>query len=466
MSIDNQNGVLGENAHGTAARECVAKEENRYRISVPRTLKIPKYGIVRSFLVVCLTVIFISGCMKAVTQVEVADAIQVTDQSNVKPIAITKVAAKIRRGTVLGTLGIGALCIPGSDIKWRAGSRIYVTSEELVDVFREELETNGWPVVGSTEDLFSGYDVSGAEVLVAALITDVDSNLCAPNSGFGNWDAYGSMKIGVEWQVYSPAKRTLIGTVNTKGSANIESTSDEASYELMAQSFSVAVNNLLASSEFSDMVSRSSGLAQTPDVGEGTLLDNKINKYRTVESALEAAKRATVTIRTAQGHGSGFAIGDGSYVLTNRHVVGEAKNITLVTKDGLSIEGAIHHVSEERDIAVIRIDAVKLPSLHINTSVPDSGAKVYAVGSPLKEELSASITSGIISGTRLIDGYEYIQSDVTISPGSSGGPLLDKNGSVVGISSSGFTGSRGEQLGLNLFIPMESALAFAGLRVQ
>ena len=99
------------------------------------------------------------------TQVQVKEAITVQDRSKVKPLAITKVAAKMRRGTVLGKMSVGALCIPRSDIKWRSGNKVHLSNEELADVFREELEANGWPVMGSTEDLFSGYDVSGAEIL-------------------------------------------------------------------------------------------------------------------------------------------------------------------------------------------------------------------------------------------------------------------------------------------------------------
>ena len=120
-------------------------------------------------------VLIIAGCATTVQQAEVKKAIEITDQSRVKPIAITKVAAQIRRGTVVGGLGIGIFCTGSQDIKWRSGNKVFLSNEDLVDVFREELEANGWPVVGSTEDLFEGYDVSGAEVLVAARLTDLES---------------------------------------------------------------------------------------------------------------------------------------------------------------------------------------------------------------------------------------------------------------------------------------------------
>ena len=72
------------------------------------------------------------------------------------------------------------------------------------------------------------------------------------------------MRMGVEWQVYSPARRSLIGTIETKGSAELSKVDYNTPPELLAQSFSVAVNNLLASSEFLDLDERSEGLTPAP----------------------------------------------------------------------------------------------------------------------------------------------------------------------------------------------------------
>jgi len=185
----------------------------------------------------------------------------------------------------------------------------------------------------------------------------------------------------------------------------------------------------------------------------------------TLEAALAAVKRSTVTVRTAQGHGTGFAVGDGSYILTNSHVVGDAKAVTLVTSSGLSIDGTVDRVSRERDIAVIRIQGMRLPPIHVNSRVPETGAQVYAVGSPLDESMSGTVTSGIVSGLRMVDGYVWIQSDAAVSPGNSGGPLVDSYGSVVGIATMGYQ-SGGSQVGLNMFIPIQAGLAFIGMQVN
>lgn len=417
-----------------------------------------------AFLLICFSA-FLTACATSVDQVEVKDAIQITDPSQVKPIAITKVAATIRRGTEVGSLGAGWLCVHNDEIKWRSGNKVFLSNEDLVDVFREELEANGWPVVGSTEDLFTGYDVSGAEVLVAARVMDLEASFCAPNAGLGNWDVKGSLRMEVEWQVYSPARRSLIGTITTEGSAEMKKADDDAAFLLLSDSFAIAANNLIADQKFLDMVERSSGLMQAPDTSTARLIKNERENFQTMEAAIAHTKKSTVTIRTAAGHGSGFAVGDGSLVFTNAHVVGEAQNVTLVIQGDIEIEGSVIAVSKERDVALIKIESLRLPSVHVNPNVPQSGATVYAVGSPLLEEMSGSVTGGIVSGVRVMDGYNWIQSDVAISPGNSGGPLLDENGSVVAISTAGYQAG-GSQVGLNLFIPIKEALAFAGLRLN
>jgi len=228
-------------------------------------------------------VIVLSSCtttiipvpLATVQQAVVEDAIEITDPHRVKPIAITKVSSKIRKGTVVGSVGLGGrvgatrLCIYKRPVMWRVGNNIWLDSEDLVDVFREELELHGWPVVGLTKMPFEDYDLRGAEVLVAAKITDLETILCAPLIGLGNPYRRGSMRIVIEWQVYSPARRSLIGTIETEGSAEISKLVHNTPPKLLAQSFIVAVNNLLASSKFLGLVERSEGLTPAPPRPDG-----------------------------------------------------------------------------------------------------------------------------------------------------------------------------------------------------
>ena len=419
--------------------------------------------MIRSFYLALLMIL--TACGMQVAQVEVKAPIAITDPVKVKPVAITKVVAKIRRGEEVGEYQLGALCVPNSKISWKSGSKVNLSSEELVDVFREELELNGWPVVGSTEDLFSGYDVSGAELLIAAKITELETAICFPYSGFGNFKSNGSMRLKVEWQIYNPARKTIIGTVKTSGSALIKDVVDDAGYELMAQSFSVAVNNLLANDDFRDFAERAS-LSAEPIIKDTVYkISNPNISYGSIKEALENARLSTVIVRTASGHGSGFAVGMGDLILTNAHVVGEAQNVTIITSSKISLQGKVEALDKGRDIALIKIDGINLPPLRIYEGGLGVAENLYAIGAPLDEALSNTVTQGIFSSEREYDGYYWIQSDVSINPGNSGGPLLNSSGYVVGISTAGFQPA-GSQIGLNLFIPIGDGLKYIGVTLD
>lgn len=409
----------------------------------------------------------LAGCNSTpVRQVVHQQSIEITDSESVKPIAITKVVGKIKRGTDVGDIQAGIMCIRSGDVNWRSGSKVNLSSEELVDVFREELESSGWPVVGSTEDLFKGYDVSGAEVLVAAKVKDLHTNICYPMAGFGDWNqAKGAMRLTTEWQIYSPATRSLLGKIVTEGSSEVTDMKAGASGDLLADSFAASVHNLLADTEFLSLVKRSNGSTISTTLEKSTLIPNKRYSYSSQKEAIALAKNSTVTIRTATGHGSGFAIGDGNLILTNAHVVGEATNVTVVTQGKISLPAKVVQVSKSRDVALLSIEGIRLSPLHLVTSKMDETSEVYAVGSPLNENLRGSITKGIVSGYRVIDGQQWLQSDASISPGNSGGPLLNNRGQVVGISTAAYTAG-GSQVGLNLFIPIDEALSYTGLKVQ
>ena len=81
------------------------------------------------------------------------------------------------------------------------------------------------------------------------------------------------------------------------------------------------------------------------------------------------------------------------------------------------------------------------------------GNEVFAIGTPLSDKLQFSVTKGVVSGLRKIDEIDYIQSDVTVLPGSSGGPLLDSRGNVVGITSMGVA-PHSVPVGVNFFVPV------------
>ena len=163
--------------------------------------------------------------------------------------------------------------------------------------------------------------------------------------------------------------------------------------------------------------------------------------------------------RTQRGVGSGFIVASDGVILTNAHVVDGADEVTVKLTDRREYRAKVLGVDKRSDIAVLKIDAKNLPTVRIgDSSAASVGEWVLAIGSPFGLENTAS--SGIISAkSRALpdDGYvPFIQTDVAVNPGNSGGPLFNLKGEVIGINSQIYSSSGGSQ-GLSFAIPIDVA---------
>ena len=157
------------------------------------------------------------------------------------------------------------------------------------------------------------------------------------------------------------------------------------------------------------------------------------------------------------GFGSGFVLSEDGYVVTNAHVIRNATAITLELPDGRQFDAEIVGTDERSDVALLKVDATGLPTLVLGDS--DSlkvGQWVLAIGSPFGFEYTA--TQGIVSAlSRSLPTEEnyvpFIQTDVAVNPGNSGGPLFDLSGNVIGVNSQIFSRSGG-YMGLSFAIPI------------
>ena len=144
------------------------------------------------------------------------------------------------------------------------------------------------------------------------------------------------------------------------------------------------------------------------------------------------------TERTVQGQGSGFVISPDGYLLTNDHVAGDADTIKVKFENGEEYTAKLVGADSESDIALLKVDAKKsLPWLKLgNSEALRVGDWVVAIGNPLG--LGHTVTAGIVSGKGRVLADEplndFIQTDASINPGKSGGPLLGVNGEVVGMN--------------------------------
>lgn len=160
-----------------------------------------------------------------------------------------------------------------------------------------------------------------------------------------------------------------------------------------------------------------------------------------------------------RGQGSGFIVSPDGIILTNAHVVKDAKEVTVKLTDRREFRAKVLGSDPKTDVAVLRIDAKNLPVVSIGkTSDLRVGEWVLAIGSPFGFE--NTVTAGVVSakGRSLPDdsAVPFIQTDVAVNPGNSGGPLFNSRGEVVGINSQIYSRSGGYQ-GVSFAIPMDIA---------
>jgi serine protease Do len=185
---------------------------------------------------------------------------------------------------------------------------------------------------------------------------------------------------------------------------------------------------------------------------EGQGAANLRSFSQAVRELSERVRPSVVQVRTSSGVGAGIIVDSQGYILTNAHVIGNAKRVEVVTarpaRELAEFQSAIKppgkmFVAEvvgtdvEADIAVLKTPAVALPSLRFaDYEKLKQGDLVIAVGSPLG--LENSMTMGVVSSVarqlRADDPMIYIQTDASINPGNSGGPLVDADGLVIGIN--------------------------------
>ncbi len=164
-----------------------------------------------------------------------------------------------------------------------------------------------------------------------------------------------------------------------------------------------------------------------------------------------------------EGQGSGFVIDKEGHILTNYHVIADAREVWVTLHDRKKYKASIVGTDKSHDLAVLQIKASNLQPMTLGDSTNlQVGQKVYAIGNPFG--LAGTLTRGIVSSIRQVqepDGMvieDAIQTDAAINPGNSGGPLLNFHGEVIGINTM-IASSVGQSAGIGFAIPINTAKA-------
>jgi S1-C subfamily serine protease len=239
------------------------------------------------------------------------------------------------------------------------------------------------------------------------------------------------------------------------------------------------VSGSLSAAAVSNLLRDDTGTAGPSQEPLGTNVSQvHIDESSAVINAVDKAMPAVVKIQSqsggGQGIGTGFIYNSDGWILTNRHVVQDATNITVILSDSRELPGEVYGIDTLTDLAIVKVDASDLPTVTLGSSTDlEQGQLAIAIGNPLGE-FENTVTTGVISGLgrQIVAGgnattsaeqlNNLIQTDAAINPGNSGGPLLDSAGQVIGVN----TAVSQDAQGIGFAIPINVAKPIMQLAVD
>jgi S1-C subfamily serine protease len=319
----------------------------------------------------------------------------------------------------------------------------------------EALRAAGLNAVGAESLVFSRDDSDKADLLLGGTVKELT---CEPH---GSWR---DCRIGIVWEVLDRHSDEIVYRVLSRDLERALPASASDSGVTGKRLVLGALESLLKRPKFRALLAADARKARTEDTFPAAQFRACRAAARELPGAFDAVADATVLIKEPRGFGSGFFLGGDGLVLTAAHVVENAASVDVQERNGKLTHAKLVRVSHAHDVALLSIaDApgASFPCVDIDTAAKHPGSDVYAIGAPSRQDLAFSLTRGIISGVRTVEGTRLIQTDASVSPGNSGGPLLDKQGRVIGVVSRKLAGGAVE--GVAFGVAIEDALAALGL---
>jgi serine protease Do len=377
-----------------------------------------------------------------------------------QPAAFTRLVVRLPVGAIAIVQQTGMFCAPAKTTVWPGGQTEWNIGA-FKDVFRSEFESAGLKVEGDPNNLFE-TNTSTADFAVAGIVTDLSERFCVPNITAP--EQKGEVTMSIQWELYSRLQKQIIGTYTTHGQASESEAVAGGLAIITSNAFRENVKQLAANPGLRRLLSGAprgeAELVKPEAQAKIGLINPSPGAARNVDSTVSSV----VLVRAGGDEGSAVLVSSDGYLLTAAHVVGDAPEVKVRWSDGVETVAEVVRVSRGRDVALLKTDARSHAPLGIRRDEPTIGEPVFAVGSTMGDRFQSSVTKGVMSADRIIDGYAYIQSDVTVGPGASGGPLLDAQGRVIGVTVRGIVALT--PTGINLFVPARDAIDFLGLDVK
>ncbi|MEO8803809.1 MAG: trypsin-like peptidase domain-containing protein [Rudaea sp.] len=358
----------------------------------------------------------------------------------------------------VGRIFGGKNCALISDMQWNEGVldlKDKVSAEMVADRFRNF----GYRFAAVDRDGSSGYGDLRLDAEVLAIKFDVCNDIAA-NGVFGPGSrAY----VKVRWTLRPQKGDEVLYHGISAGSFDAWKPGAGTKGTVL-KAIRAATDNLLGDKAFVANLtggrgsSHTSAIAANSDVKPDVVYGDGRGSFR---DHSDATLGSTVTVKTLRGHGSGVLIDASGLALTDAHVVGKETQVQVILDDQV-LDAQVIRSDPRNDVALLKFDPKGHHAALIARAEPHPGDVLYVVGTPLDLQLSKTVTQGILSAVRQVNGMELFQTDAAVNPGNSGGPVFNNAGELVALSVSGLVNRDGASLNVNYLIPVARALAAVG----
>lgn len=274
---------------------------------------------------------------------------------------------------------------------------------------------------------------------------------------------YTNIEASVTWKF---TKRS--GKVIKEITENFSKKSDKADTKtLLARGMNEIFSNIIENDSNFNLLMAESKSKEDPIslFNEIKVKTTKTPKFTKSKDLIGYLMKGVVTIKHDEGHGSGFFISEDGYLITNYHVIKNKKQVDVQLNESVTLTADVVRGDEIYDVALLKISGQNFRGLSfINSDSAQVGEDVFAIGTPSDISLGQSVTKGIISGKRKIAEKVYLQTDVTINRGNSGGPLLNEDGEVIGMVTMKLIGDGIE--GIGFCVPSNTIIEVLNIKTE
>jgi len=346
----------------------------------------------------------------------------------------------------IGVRTVGLFCTGATDLYYTPQTGNFLDAFAR-RVYLERATALGYPKFQNSGSAFGDKTGNDPDFKIGFTLLGWNFETC---SGGGGVRGSATLKLRIE--LYSAQAQKVVYSREVEGKYKTDTSIKGLDFDKAY--FVDAMNQFFADPAFVEVFKSGGEAAATAADRKLTAIPSAPKFVGGVSKNAKSLLSAVVTIDSGHGTGSGFYISRDGYLLTNMHVVGGAKYVKVKLAEGHSLVGEVIKIDSARDVALVKTDSSPAIVIPIRGASPQVGEEVFAIGSPLGESLSGTVTRGVVSALREVEHNNFVQSDAAINPGNSGGPLIDGSGSVVAIADMKARGADG----IALFIPIAEAL--------